>query len=115
MVGCKYSEVKDITTWHGDVFDHPQYQQFCNLHNREITRYTCPRCKDYIPCCRDMTDREIEFELWCIDKELEADDRFTPRPSSFYERLLKEKKCLLEEKKERIIVSLTKLYAGDES
>ena len=115
MIKCKYFESKDITPWHGDVLDHPTYQLFCNLYNRETTRYTCSRCYSHTPCCKDMTDIEIDFELWCIDKELSTDDRANPKPSAYYERLLKEKKYLLEEVKSRLSAALTTLYTEADS
>lgn len=29
MDDCKYLKTEDITPWHGDVFDHPDYKYTC--------------------------------------------------------------------------------------
>ena len=31
---CKYYTVEDTTSWHGDVFDHPEYKYFCSKNNK---------------------------------------------------------------------------------
>lgn len=50
MDDCKYLKSEDITPWHGDVFDHPDYKDVCELTGREvITCIHCneKRCKNY--------------------------------------------------------------------
>ena len=32
---CKFLVIEDATSYHGDVFDHPDY------------KYTCEKCKNY--------------------------------------------------------------------
>lgn len=52
MDDCKYLKSEDITPWHGDVFDHPDYKDTCKLTGREvITCIHCneKRCKNYEP------------------------------------------------------------------
>ena len=29
MNDCKYLKTEDVTPWHGDVFDHPDYKYIC--------------------------------------------------------------------------------------
>lgn len=44
---CKYLKIKDVTTWHGDVFDHPTYKYYCaKKNNKEVLYLICIRCKD---------------------------------------------------------------------
>lgn len=49
---CKNIKVEDITPWHSDVFDHPDYRYVCELTGEEvIPYYDCreTRCKNYKP------------------------------------------------------------------
>lgn len=46
---CKYYVVEDVTAWHSDVFDPPNYKYFCN-YNNEMKELIfpigqCVRCK----------------------------------------------------------------------
>lgn len=43
---CKYLKFKDVTTWHGDVFDHPTYIYYCLKKQKEVLYLMCIRCKD---------------------------------------------------------------------
>lgn len=47
---CEYYLQKDVTPWHGDVFDHPEYKCFCtkNGEERELIYPAgqCRRCKE---------------------------------------------------------------------
>lgn len=50
MDNCKHLDVKDITPFQGDVFDHPNYEHICKLTGREVVTYIqCnnSRCKSY--------------------------------------------------------------------
>lgn len=51
MEDCKYLITKDVTPWHGDVFDHPDYKYFCGKEEvlKEILwpRKKCSRCEFY--------------------------------------------------------------------
>lgn len=51
MKHCKHLQVQDITPWHGDVFDHPDYKYVCNKdpqHPRELLwERSCSHCKEY--------------------------------------------------------------------
>lgn len=52
MNDCKNLVSEDITHWHGDVFDHPDYRNTCNLTGREVIpciHCNESRCKNYEP------------------------------------------------------------------
>lgn len=41
---------EDITSWHADVFDHPNYRYICKLTGKEVIPFIhCKetRCKNY--------------------------------------------------------------------
>lgn len=46
---CIYFSAEDVTPWHGDVFDHPEYKYYCNRTNKikEIFPWTCSKCPYY--------------------------------------------------------------------
>lgn len=46
---CKYFKVEDVTSWHGDVFDHPDYKYYCTQQDKikEIFSWTCSKCPLY--------------------------------------------------------------------
>ena len=48
MDDCKHLQTEDITPWHGDVFDHPDY------------KYTCEKCGNVIEET-EMTAQEMLF------------------------------------------------------
>lgn len=97
MIDCKHFENIDITPWHGDAFDHPSYQSFCHLKNKNIHRYWCTQCENYIPDCENASDFDIECELRWIKEKLETDDRANPMPGSLVSKLIKLNKHLTEE------------------
>lgn len=43
---CKYYSQEDVTPWHGDVFDHPEYKFFCtkNGQKKELI-YPAVQCR----------------------------------------------------------------------
>lgn len=50
MTDCKHLITKDVTPWHGDVFDHPVYEYTCKLTKRKvIPLVNCKNkhCKNY--------------------------------------------------------------------
>jgi hypothetical protein len=52
MSNCKNLITEDITPWHGDVFDHPNYKYTCKLNNREVIpclHCNNTKCKHYEP------------------------------------------------------------------
>ena len=52
MDDCKNLITEDVTPWHGDVFDHPDYKDICKLTGREVITYihcNSNRCKNYEP------------------------------------------------------------------
>ena len=52
MNNCKNLISKDVTTWHEDVFDHPDYKYTCSLTGKAvITCIHCnkDKCKNYEP------------------------------------------------------------------
>ena len=60
MTGCKNLMIKDVTSWHGDVFDHPTYEYRCRLNGRKVyplTHCKSPRCEKYEPV-NEMTNGE---------------------------------------------------------
>lgn len=46
---CKYFKAEDVTSWHGDVFDHPDYKYYCTRQDKikEIFPWTCSKCLLY--------------------------------------------------------------------
>ena len=47
MEDCEYLKTEDITPWHSDVFDHPNYKYICNKIGREIIPFIhCKKCKE---------------------------------------------------------------------
>lgn len=46
---CKYRKIEDITPWHGDIFDHPNYKYYCTRQDKtkEIFSWTCFKCPFY--------------------------------------------------------------------
>ncbi len=51
MEDCKNLQIKDITPYHADVFDHPDYSYTCMVINREVIPFIhCneKRCKNYL-------------------------------------------------------------------
>lgn len=46
---CKYLKIKDATSWHGDVFDHPTYKYYCIKKNKELLFgiLQCHKCTEY--------------------------------------------------------------------
>lgn len=46
---CKYLKIKDVTSWHGDVFDHPTYEYFCTKQSKELLlgELQCRKCSKY--------------------------------------------------------------------
>lgn len=50
MNDCINLKTEDITPWHSDVFDHPDYKHTCLKTNREVIPFIhCneKRCPDY--------------------------------------------------------------------
>lgn len=49
MAKCIYFRYEDTTPWHGDVFDHPDYEYYCvrNTKKKEIFPWTCLECPHY--------------------------------------------------------------------
>ena len=50
MDDCKYLKTEDITDWHTDVYDHPNYKYTCEKCGREVIPFLhCndKRCKYY--------------------------------------------------------------------
>ena len=48
---CEHLESKDITPWHGDVFDHPDYEYTCKLSGKSVfppIHCKQSRCTNYI-------------------------------------------------------------------
>lgn len=46
---CKYLKIEDVTTWHGDVFDHPSYKYHCIEKNKDLLFgiLQCHKCTKY--------------------------------------------------------------------
>lgn len=46
---CKYCRIEDVTSWHGDIFDHPDYKYYCARQDKikEIFSWTCSKCPHY--------------------------------------------------------------------
>ena len=52
MDDCKHLKIKDITYWHSDIFDHPDYEYICKITGKKVIAcITCneKRCKKYEP------------------------------------------------------------------
>ena len=103
MIDCKHFENIDITPWHGDVFDHPSYQSFCHLKDRNIHRYWCTKCDNYIPDYENLSDYDIIYEFRLVKEKLETDDRANPMSWNLVNKLIERKKCLAEEATRRNI------------
>lgn len=58
MTDCKHLITKDITPWHGDVFDHPVYEYTCKLSKRKVMPLV--NCK--IKCCENYKPVSEEIE-----------------------------------------------------
>ena len=54
---CKYFLVEDVTPWHGDVFDHPSYEDYCTKdgEKKELcwAEHQCGKCQHYTPQYED--------------------------------------------------------------
>lgn len=51
MMDCKFLTVEDITAYHADVFDHPNYKYTCKKCSYEVIPFIhCndKKCKNYI-------------------------------------------------------------------
>lgn len=44
MSDCKNLIAEDITSWHSDIFDHPDYKYTCKLKGRKVI--PCIHCKN---------------------------------------------------------------------
>lgn len=97
MIDCKHIKYIDITSWHGDVFDHPSYQSFCHLNDKKIYRHLCSRCENYIPDYEKLSDDDIQYELRLLQEKLESDDRVNPMSGNLVNKLVERRRCLLEE------------------
>lgn len=52
MTDCEYLKTKDVTPWHGDVFDHPEYIYICELTKEMLIpciHCNKEKCKNYNP------------------------------------------------------------------
>lgn len=50
MMDCKFLVIEDATSYHGDVFDHPDYEYTCEKCRQEVIPFLhCneERCKNY--------------------------------------------------------------------
>lgn len=103
MIDCKYFENIDVTPWHSDVFDHPSYQPFCHLKDKNIHRYWCAKCENYIPDYESLYDYDIVREFRLVKEKLETDDRANPMSLDLANKLIEQKKCLAEEAARRNI------------
>ena len=62
MADCKNLIIKDVTSWHGDVFDHPTYEYRCKLTGKEIyPRARCKRekCEKYEPINEEERENKL--------------------------------------------------------
>ena len=41
---CPYYSYEYTTSWHNDVFDHPDYSDFCSKNGEKKEIVTCSRC-----------------------------------------------------------------------
>lgn len=46
MTDCKFLAIDDVTPYHGDVFDHPDYKYTCKKCNKEVIPFI--HCKTYL-------------------------------------------------------------------
>lgn len=50
MEDCNNLIIEDITPWHSDIFDHPDYKYVCSITGKEVVPCICcneKRCKRY--------------------------------------------------------------------
>ena len=68
MTDCKNLRTEDVTPWHSDVFDHPDYKYTCKLSGKEVIpclRCNHARCKDYEPPLVYKYDIFNESDIHC--------------------------------------------------
>ena len=41
---CPYYSYEYISSWHNDIFDHPDYSDFCSKNGEKREIITCSRC-----------------------------------------------------------------------
>ena len=62
---CEHREAIDITPWHGDVFDHPEYKYVCQLFGSEVIPFLhcrpgrCPHLTLYPDAAREAWDKRV--------------------------------------------------------
>ena len=46
---CKYLKIEAVTSWHEDVFDHPNYKYYCTEKNKDLPFgiLQCHKCAKY--------------------------------------------------------------------
>lgn len=42
---CIFYECQDVTSWHGDVFDHPDYEYYCHKSEKAVKIIPYIHCK----------------------------------------------------------------------
>ena len=65
MTECIYFSYEDITPWHGDVFDHPDYEYYCLVgeEKKKIFPWTCSGCPYYEEKKNNEEDQELAPSL----------------------------------------------------
>lgn len=66
MIDCKNLKIEDVTPWHSDVFDHPDYKYTCKLIDKEIVpciHCNNKRCKHYESLVDDVDVVEAAYFL----------------------------------------------------
>lgn len=65
MTKCIYFSYEDTTPWHGDVFDHPDYEYYCLVgeKKKKIFPWTCSGCPYYEEKKNNEEDQDLAPSL----------------------------------------------------
>lgn len=66
MMDCKFLVIEDTTSYHGDVFDHPDYKYTCEKCRQEVIPFLhCneERCKNYTKNQNETENLKSELEV----------------------------------------------------
>lgn len=56
---CIFYECQDVTSWHGDVFDHPDYEYYCHKSGKVVKIIPYIHCKK----CEYLAKNKIDYPL----------------------------------------------------
>ena len=59
---CIFYECKDVTSWHSDVFDHPNYEYYCHRSKKAVKIIPYIHCKKCEYLAKNKTDYPLTNE-----------------------------------------------------